>query len=37
MLGALYSEGDTRRDAGFSIFSMGVNIGALAGPMAGVK
>jgi POT family proton-dependent oligopeptide transporter len=33
LLGALYREGDTRRDAGFSIFYMGINIGALAGPL----
>ncbi|MEO7600158.1 MAG: oligopeptide:H+ symporter, partial [Opitutus sp.] len=28
MVGALYSPGDVRRDAGFSIFYMGINIGA---------
>jgi POT family proton-dependent oligopeptide transporter len=29
MVGSLYSAEDTRRDAGFSIFYMGINIGAL--------
>ncbi|WP_019672714.1 peptide MFS transporter [Psychrobacter lutiphocae] len=29
MVGALYQEGDTRRDAGFTLFYMGINIGAL--------
>jgi POT family proton-dependent oligopeptide transporter len=33
MVGQLYAEGDTRRDAGFSIFYMGINIGALAAPL----
>jgi len=33
LVGALYAEGDDRRDAGFSIFYMGVNIGALVGPL----
>ncbi|MBV7294010.1 peptide MFS transporter [Corynebacterium sp. P5875] len=33
VLGQLYSRTDTRRDAGFSIFYLGVNIGALAGPI----
>lgn len=28
MVGALYKEGDTRRDKGFMIFYMGINIGA---------
>ena len=32
MVGDLYPEGGARRDAGFSIFYMGINIGALAGP-----
>lgn len=31
MVGALYKEGDTRRDAGFSLFYSGINIGALLG------
>ncbi|MES2694209.1 MAG: peptide MFS transporter [Verrucomicrobiota bacterium] len=30
MVGSLYSPADERRDAGFSIFYMGINIGALA-------
>jgi POT family proton-dependent oligopeptide transporter len=30
----LYPEGGARRDAGFSIFYMGINIGAIAGPLA---
>src|SRR5690606_8475929 len=30
MVGSLYSIEDTRRDAGFSIFYMGINIGALS-------
>ena len=29
----LYPEGGARRDAGFSIFYMGINVGALAGPL----
>jgi POT family proton-dependent oligopeptide transporter len=33
LLGSLYKEGDRRRDGGFSIFYMGINIGALAGPL----
>src|SRR5215472_7796921 len=33
MVGSLYEEGDTRRDAGFSIFYMGINLGALLGPV----
>jgi POT family proton-dependent oligopeptide transporter len=33
MVGALYTEEDVRRDAGFSIFYMGINIGALASPL----
>lgn len=33
VLGQLYSRQDPRRDAGFSIFYMGVNIGALFGPL----
>lgn len=32
-VGALYADGDVRRDAGFSIFYMGINIGALIGPL----
>ena len=29
----LYPEGGARRDAGFSIFYMGINVGGLAGPI----
>jgi POT family proton-dependent oligopeptide transporter len=32
MVGSLYSEGDKRRDAGFSIFYMGINLGAFIAP-----
>jgi POT family proton-dependent oligopeptide transporter len=31
MVGSLYKEGDPRRDAGFSLFYSGINIGALFG------
>ncbi len=31
VVGGLYSKEDTRRDAGFTIFYMGINIGAFAG------
>jgi POT family proton-dependent oligopeptide transporter len=31
MVGFLYKEGDTRRDAGFSAFYSGINVGALLG------
>ncbi|WP_407446016.1 peptide MFS transporter [Rhodococcus sp. (in: high G+C Gram-positive bacteria)] len=33
IVGDLYDEKDQRRDAGFSIFYMGINIGALVGPL----
>jgi len=33
MVGSLYAPGDPRRDAGFSIFYMGINLGAFAGPL----
>ncbi|NMR28770.1 peptide MFS transporter [Crystallibacter degradans] len=33
LVGSLYDRDDDRRDAGFSIFYMGVNIGALFGPL----
>jgi len=33
MVGALYDDQDARRDAGFSIFYMGINLGAFAGPL----
>ena len=32
MVGGLYSEDDPRRDSGFSIFYMGINLGALLAP-----
>jgi POT family proton-dependent oligopeptide transporter len=31
MVGALYAQGDSRRDAGFTIFYMGVNLGSILG------
>jgi len=34
MVAELYPEGGARRDAGFSIFYMGINLGALLGPLA---
>src|SRR6185295_3695717 len=34
MVGSLYSENDPRRDSGFSIFYMGINIGALLAPLS---
>ena len=42
MVGALYKDGDARRDAGFSLFYSGINIGALLGvisvsPLARVR
>jgi len=33
IVGDLYPEGGARRDAGFSVFYMGINIGALVGPL----
>src|SRR5437867_8871497 len=33
MLGSLYGAQDARRDAGFSIFYMGINLGAFIGPL----
>ena len=33
MVGGLYKENDPRRDSGFSIFYMGINIGALLAPL----
>ncbi|PTR37167.1 POT family proton-dependent oligopeptide transporter [Rhodococcus sp. OK611] len=33
LVGDLYAENDDRRDAGFSIFYMGINLGALVGPL----
>ena len=37
LVGALYEEGDERRDSGFSIFYMGINLGALLGPLVAGK
>jgi POT family proton-dependent oligopeptide transporter len=33
LVGSLYPEGGARRDAGFSIFYMGINLGAFIGPL----
>jgi POT family proton-dependent oligopeptide transporter len=33
LVGSLYEPGDPRRDAGFSIFFMGINLGAFLGPL----
>ena len=33
IVGDLYPEGGSRRDAGFSIFYMGINLGAFVGPL----
>jgi POT family proton-dependent oligopeptide transporter len=33
MVGGLYKEGDARRDAGFTIFYIGINIGAFSAPL----
>jgi POT family proton-dependent oligopeptide transporter len=33
IVGSLYEEGDARRDAGFSVFYMGINLGAFIGPL----
>ncbi len=33
LVGSLYAQGDHRRDAGFSIFYMGINSGAILGPV----
>jgi POT family proton-dependent oligopeptide transporter len=33
MVGGLYAPGDERRDAGFSIFYMGINVGAFTAPL----
>jgi POT family proton-dependent oligopeptide transporter len=34
MVGQLYAQGDRRRDSGFSIFYMGINLGGLLAPLA---
>jgi proton-dependent oligopeptide transporter, POT family len=33
MVGQIYREGDARRDSGFTIFYMGINLGAFLGPI----
>jgi POT family proton-dependent oligopeptide transporter len=33
MVGQIYRQGDARRDAGFTIFYMGINVGAFLGPL----
>jgi proton-dependent oligopeptide transporter, POT family len=33
LVGSLYAQGDPRRDAGFSIFYMGINLGAFIAPL----
>lgn len=33
VVGTLYAPGDSRRDAGFSLFYLGINLGALLGPL----
>jgi len=33
MVGQLYKQGDTRRDSGFTIFYMGINLGAFLSPL----
>lgn len=33
LVGSLYKEGDPRRDGGFTIFYMGVNVGAMIAPL----
>lgn len=33
VVGTLYSPGDARRDAGFSLFYLGINLGAFFGPL----
>jgi POT family proton-dependent oligopeptide transporter len=37
LVGSLYAPGDERRDAGFSIFYMGINLGAFLGPLIAGK
>jgi POT family proton-dependent oligopeptide transporter len=34
IVGQIYAQGDPRRDSGFSIFYMGINLGALISPLA---
>ena len=33
LLGTLYEDGDPRRDGGFTLFYLGINLGAFAGPL----
>ncbi|WP_028921723.1 peptide MFS transporter [Pseudonocardia acaciae] len=33
LVGTLYAEGDTRRDAGFTLYYLGINVGAFVGPL----
>src|SRR5437899_1903683 len=33
LVGSLYDQGDARRDSGFSMFYMGINLGAFLGPL----
>ena len=33
MVGQIYTKGDSRRDAGFTIFYIGINVGAFLGPI----
>ena len=33
LVGSLYEQGDARRDSGFSMFYMGINLGAFLGPL----
>lgn len=33
LLGTLYDDGDPRRDGGFTLFYLGINIGAFSGPL----
>ncbi len=33
MVGTLYKKGDARRDGGFSLFYMGINIGSFIAPL----
>jgi POT family proton-dependent oligopeptide transporter len=33
MVGQIYQKGDSRRDAGFTIFYVGINVGAFLGPL----
>ena len=37
LVGNLYAEGDPRRDRGFTIFYMGINLGAFVAPIAANK